>query len=107
MRDDGRRLFLRVGEEVHHLAYPHWGVGRVLEVKTSDLPGGTALVRIEFTDGEERTFGNDLDQQTCCYYFGVRRFYREETRPPERQVAGTRVARPALPAPRRRRNGTG
>lgn len=69
-----RRLFLRVGDVVYHRAQRAWGVGRVVEVRTSVMEGGAALVRIEFQDGKERTFFNDLEQKTCCYYMGIR-FY--------------------------------
>ena len=36
---------------------------------------GTCLVRILFEDGRQRTFGNDLDAETCCYYFGMRKYW--------------------------------
>lgn len=42
---------------------------------TSTVPGGTCLVRVKFEDGRQRTFSNDLDNQTCCYYFGVRKYW--------------------------------
>lgn len=67
-----RRLFLRVGDTVYHQSRRGWGVGRVVEVKTSVLDGGPALVRISFQDGRERTFFNDLEQHSCCYYMGIR-----------------------------------
>ena len=95
---NGRRLFLRAGEEVHHLSYPQWGIGVVAEVMTSIQPGGTALLRITFPDGCQRTFGNDLDQESCCYYFGVRPFFRDEPAPLPRVVG-----RKALGSGRRRR----
>ncbi len=69
-----RRLFLRVGDVIYHENQRRWGVGRVVEVRTSVLDGGPALVRISFQDGRERTFFNDLDDHMCCYYLGVR-FY--------------------------------
>ena len=40
---------------------------------TSVLDGGTCLVRVNFEDGQQRTFDNNLDSQSCCYFFGVRR----------------------------------
>lgn len=30
------------------------------------------MVRILFDDGKERSFINDLDNECCCYYAGVR-----------------------------------
>jgi hypothetical protein len=35
-------------------------------------------VRIEFEDGRQRTFNNDLDAQMCCYYFGLRKYWLAE-----------------------------
>ncbi|HWP58249.1 MAG TPA: hypothetical protein VNL14_10205 [Candidatus Acidoferrales bacterium] len=75
MPAERKRLFLGVGDEVTHNAYHQWGVGVVVEVMTSVVPGGTCLVRIRFQDGQLRTFNNDLDSEGCCYYFGVRRYY--------------------------------
>jgi hypothetical protein len=71
--DSDKRLYLRVGESVFHLGYEEWGSGQVEEVMTSRVPGGTCLVRIRFQDGQLRVFNNDLDSESCCYYFGVRR----------------------------------
>jgi len=70
-----KRLFLRVGDEVTHLRYEEWGIGVVMEVMTSSVPGGTCLARVRFQDGQLRCFNNDLDNETCCYYFGVRRYW--------------------------------
>ena len=42
---------------------------------TSSVPGGTCLARIRFQDGQLRCFNNDLDNESCCYYFGVRRYW--------------------------------
>jgi hypothetical protein len=70
------RLFLQVGDKVYHEHRRAWGIGRVVEVRTSTLEGGPALVRIVFQDGKERTFFNDLGQPSCCFYLGVR-FYEE------------------------------
>jgi len=70
-----KRLYLRVGDEVNHLRYDEWGIGVVMEVMTSSVPGGTCLVRIRFQDGQLRCFNNDLDNESCCYYFGVRRYW--------------------------------
>ncbi len=64
-----------MGDVVYHQSHRAWGVGRVVEVRTSTLDGGPALVRIAFQDGKERTFFNDLDQPSSCYAMGIR-FYR-------------------------------
>ena len=68
-----KRLYLRVGDEVSHLRYEEWGTGVVVEIMTSSVPGGTCLARIRFQDGQMRCFNNDLDNEACCYFFGVRR----------------------------------
>lgn len=68
-----QRLYLRLGDRVIHLNYAEWGEGVVVEEMTSVLIGGTCLIRIQFEDGQQRTFNNDLDSELCCYYFGVRR----------------------------------
>ena len=68
-----KRLYLRVGDEVSHLRYEEWGTGMVIEIMTSSVPGGTCLARIRFQDGQMRCFNNDLDNEACCYFFGVRR----------------------------------
>lgn len=66
------RLYLQIGDRVRHLRYFSWGVGEVIEEKHSELPGGFCLVRIHFQDGKERSFINDLNNELCCYYTGVR-----------------------------------
>lgn len=71
-----RRLYLQVGDVVFHQHRRGWGVGKVCEVRTSTLESGPALVRIAFQDGKERTFFNDMADQACCYYMGIR-FYGE------------------------------
>ena len=38
----------------------------------SSILGGLCLVRVVFRDGEERSFINNLDDQSCCYYAGIR-----------------------------------
>lgn len=68
-----RRLYLTLGDEVIHLRFPEWGRGQVVEARNSTLAGGLCLVRIVFTDGQERTFLNDMADDGCCYYAGVRR----------------------------------
>jgi hypothetical protein len=73
-----KRLYLRLGDKVLHRDYGQWGYGIVVEEMTSSVPGGTCLVRIDFDDGRQRTFNNDLDNETCCYYFGVRKFWNGE-----------------------------
>jgi hypothetical protein len=72
---EAKRLYLRVGDEVTHLRYDEWGIGVVMECMTSSVPGGTCLARIRFQDGQLRCFNNDLDNESCCYYFGVRRYW--------------------------------
>ena len=71
-----KRLYLRVGDRVFHNTYEEWGEGRVVQVMTSIVPGGTCLVRVQFEDGNQRTFGNDLDNESCCYFFGVQRLFK-------------------------------
>jgi len=70
-----KRIFLRLGDKVMHRGYEQWGTGVVVEEMTSSVPGGTCLVRILFGDGRQRTFNNDMDNESCCYYFGVRKFW--------------------------------
>lgn len=67
------RLYLRVGDFVVHPRYEEWGAGKVVEEMTSVLEGGTCLVRVNFEDGQQRTFDNNLDSPSCCYFFGIRR----------------------------------
>ncbi|MCK6555714.1 DUF3553 domain-containing protein [Candidatus Binatia bacterium] len=76
-----KRLYLRLGDAVLHRDYEEWGLGRVVEEMTSNLPGGTCLVRIQFADGRQRTFNNDLDNETCCYYFGIRKEWPDTAAP--------------------------
>lgn len=76
MLDPEKRLFLRLGDSVFHVAYEQWGVGAVVEVMTSLVPGGTCLVRVLFEDGKQRTFDNDMDSERCCCYLGLRRNWR-------------------------------
>jgi hypothetical protein len=72
---DDKRLYLRIGDEVNHLRHDEWGLGVVMEIMTSSVPGGTCLARVRFQDGQLRCFNNDLDNEACCYYFGVRRYW--------------------------------
>jgi hypothetical protein len=83
--NDGKRLYLQVGDEVNHLRYEEWGLGVVMEIMTSSVPGGTCLARVRFQDGQLRCFNNDLDNEACCYYFGVRRHWN-----PSHSVDGLR-----------------
>jgi hypothetical protein len=71
-----KRLYLRLGDKVTHRAYQQWGEGVVVEEMTSSVPGGTCLVRIRFDDRTQRTFNNDLDNELCCYYFGIRKVWQ-------------------------------
>jgi len=71
-----KRLYLRVGDRVFHTCHESWGEGRVVQVMTSVVPGGTCLARVLFQDGRQRTFGNDLDSESCCYFFGIRRLWQ-------------------------------
>jgi hypothetical protein len=91
------RLYLRLGDRVAHLDHEEWGEGAVVEEMTSILEGGTCLVRVLFTDGRQRTFHNDLDNELCCYFFGLRKQWR----------GGVSLGRPdrgaRAGAPRRRR----
>jgi hypothetical protein len=66
---EGKRLYLRVGDEVNHLRFEEWGIGVVMEVMTSSVPGGTTALASRQT---LRCFNNDMDNESCCYYFGVR-----------------------------------
>lgn len=68
----GPRLYLKVGDRVKHLRFYAWGDGEVIEERHSTLVGGFCLVRVLFEDGIERSFINDLDNELCCYYTGVR-----------------------------------
>lgn len=102
MGTNGFRLYLRLDDVVTHRDYRQWGEGRVVEEMTSTVPGGTCLVRVQFQDGRLRTFNNDLDAQSCCYYFGVRKQWDAGALFGEAPAAPARPR--ALPAstPRRR-----
>jgi hypothetical protein len=67
-----KRLYLKVGDRVRHVNYSVWGAGEVVEEKHSHLSGGFCFVKILFSDGEQRSFINDLDNELCCYYAGIR-----------------------------------
>ena len=49
-----------------------------MEEMTSSVPGGTCLVRIMFDDGRQRTFNNDMENELCCYFFGVRKLWQTD-----------------------------
>jgi len=66
------RLYLRIGDRVSHIRYFHWGIGEVIEERHSTVAGGFCMVRVAFQDGKERLFINDLENQCCCYYSGLR-----------------------------------
>lgn len=66
------RLYLKVGDRVEHRSFFHWGKGKVVEEQHSTLSGGFCLVRILFDDGIERSFINDLDNYSCCYFTGIK-----------------------------------
>jgi hypothetical protein len=70
-----KKLYLKVGDIVKHIRYRAWGNGEVIEEKHSTLPGGMCLVRVLFEDGVDRTFINDLNNECCCYYAGIRLIY--------------------------------
>jgi hypothetical protein len=70
-----KRIYLRLGDKVIHRNYEGWGEGVVVEEMTSSVPGGTCLVRIMFGDGRQRTFNNDMENELCCYFFGVRKLW--------------------------------
>ena len=70
------RLYLHLGDRVFHRDRGEWGEGTVVEEMTSVLEGGTCLVRVMFADGRQRTFHNDLENDLCCYFFGVRKQWR-------------------------------
>lgn len=84
-----KRIYLRLGDKVSHQSHEEWGDGVVVEEMTSSVPGGTCLVRIMFDDGRQRTFNNDMENELCCYFFGVRKVWQmdldDSTRPSRRQ----------------------
>ncbi len=67
-----KKLYLKVGDRVQHIRFYRWGVGEVVEEKHSILSGGFSFVRIMFEDGNRRSFINDMDNECCCYYSGIR-----------------------------------
>jgi hypothetical protein len=86
-----KRIYLRLHDKVAHHSHEEWGDGVVVEEMTSSVPGGTCLVRIMFDDGRQRTFNNDMENELCCYFFGVRKLWQmdldtpgDSARPPHR-----------------------
>ncbi len=67
-----QRLYLKMGDRVSHLRYFYWGAGEVVEEKRSTIEGGFCMVKIAFEDGKIRFFINDLENECCCYYSGLR-----------------------------------
>ncbi len=71
--EETRRIYLKMGDKVVHLRYPHWGTGVVVEEQNSTVLGGNSFVRIVFKDGLVRVFDNNFAHAWCCYYAGIRR----------------------------------
>jgi hypothetical protein len=95
MLNEPKRLYLCTGDVVYHLRYRAWGVGRVVELMTSTLPGGAAFARIVWNDGKKRVFNNDLDHYQCCYFFGVRLSDSPIQAPSPREPRRTRLLAPS------------
>jgi len=92
-----KRIYLRLGDKVTHRSYGEWGEGVVVEEMTSSVPGGTCLVRIMFDDGRQRTFNNDMENELCCYFFGVRRLWEFDLEAPSSPNRPPRRPRRSLP----------
>ena len=88
-----KRIYLRLGDKVIHRSHEEWGEGAVVEEMTSSVPGGTCLVRIMFDDGRQRTFNNDLENELCCYFFGVRRLWQMDLEAPAESARPSRRTR--------------
>jgi hypothetical protein len=91
-----KRIYLRLGDKVVHRNHEEWGEGDVVEEMTSSVPGGTCLVRIKFEDGRQRTFNNDMENELCCYFFGVCRVWQLDREAPTAPARGARRARPRI-----------
>ncbi len=89
-----QRLYLKVGDRVEHTRHTEWGVGTVVEARTSTLPGGICMVRILFEDEEERSFINDLDNEMCCRRCGI--IYEGEAERAPRQVKSRKASQSRL-----------
>lgn len=74
MREEIRRLYLQVGDQVSHLRFPEWGSGVVIEERNSRVLGGSSYVKIAFGDGCTRIFDNNFANSCCCYHAGIRRY---------------------------------
>jgi hypothetical protein len=85
-----KRIYLRLGDRVVHRSNEQWGDGVVVEEMTSTVPGGTCLVRIKFDDGRQRTFNNDMDNELCCYFFGIHKVWEFELDAPTTQRRSSR-----------------
>jgi len=93
----GQVLFLKVGDRVYHKKFTRWGMGVVVEERTSELPGGFCYARVSFTDGQVRVFDNNLKSDCCCYYAGVEKIeeiklldvdkYKDERNPQRKRKA--------------------
>lgn len=91
-----KRIYLRLGDKVIHRNYEQWGQGVVVEEMTSSVPGGTCLVRIKFDDGRQRTFNNDMENELCCYFFGIRRLWEFDFESVAAPARAARRTRPRL-----------
>jgi hypothetical protein len=65
------QTYLQVGDYVHHVRYSQWGIGEVVEVWNSTLPGGLCFIKVAFQDGKLRIFDNNFNSLSCCYYKGL------------------------------------
>ncbi len=70
-------LYLKVGDHVVHKKQKLWGMGVVVEERTSEVPGGFCYVRVTFRDGKTRVFDNNFFSNSCCYYCGLRKIEEE------------------------------
>jgi len=50
-----------------------------------------------FTDGRQRTFNNDMENDLCCYFFGVRRLWEMDLEAPSEPHRPSRRTRRSLP----------
>jgi len=73
MKEEIRRLYLQVGDQVIHRRFPGWGYGVVVEERNSQVLGGSSYVKIAFVDGSTRVFDNNFANSCCCYHAGIRR----------------------------------
>ena len=49
MKEETRRLYLKVGDQVIHRRFPQWGYGVVDEERNSQVLGGSSYVKITFS----------------------------------------------------------